>query len=63
MHLEPEKKCDVSHQLHLRTIEFSIFRTRKYIMILSPQFLRVEKFGKRKKKGVDAKHLLFLWSE
>ena len=26
-------------------------------------FLRVEKIGKRKKKEVDAKHLLFLWGE
>ena len=26
-------------------------------------FLRVEKVGERKKKEVDAKHLLFLWGE
>ena len=30
-------------------------------VIVSKWFLRVVKFGKRKMKEVDAKHLLFLW--
>ena len=40
-----------------------MIRTIALLEEIGIRFLRVEKFSERQMKEVDAKHLLFLWSE